>query len=149
MKNLSFYVGLFFLVFAGIIFWQSLSLDYYSEYGPGPGFLPTWTSGIIIVLSLIYLFLAFKKERILFENVLPKGAGLVSLLASMGSLLLFIVIVPYAGFLLSSILTLSLLFSRGYKWYWGLGMSTVVACVVFWVFGSLLGIPLPVNKYGW
>jgi hypothetical protein len=67
----------------------------------------------------------------------------------MGSLLLFIVIVPYAGFLLSSILTLSLLFSRGYKWYWGLGMSTVVACVVFWVFGSLLGIPLPVNKYGW
>jgi putative tricarboxylic transport membrane protein len=149
LKNFGVYVGLFFLIFGGVIFWQSISLDYYSEFGPGPGFLPAWTSGIIIILSLVYLFIALKKEIILVRDILPKGEGFINVLVSMVSLLLFIVIVPFVGFIISSIITLFLLFSRGYKWYWGLGMSTVVACIVFWVFGSLFGIPLPVNEYGW
>lgn len=149
MKGIGVYVALLFLVFGGIIFYSSLSLDYKSEFGLGPGFLPIWTSGLLIVLSLIYLIMSFKKEIILLKDVIPKGEGLVNVLISIFSLILFLVIVEFAGFVISSIITLFLLFSRGYKWYWGLGFATVITFAVFLIFGNLLGIPLPVNDYGW
>lgn len=149
MKNLGVYVSLFFLVFGGIIFWQSLSMDYYSDYGPGPGLLPRWVSGIIIVLSIVNLVWSFKKDVILFSDVMPKGEGLINVLTCMGSLVLFMVIVPFTGFVAGGITTLFILFKRGYKWYSALGLSALVTLVIFWLFGMALGIPLPVNQYGW
>lgn len=149
LKNLGIYVALFFLIFGGVIFGLSLSLEYKSEFGPGPGLLPTWTSGLIIVCSIIYLIIAIRKDIILIKDVMPKGEGFVNILVTIGALILFMVIVPYAGFVISSSIMLFLLFSRGYKWYLGLGVAVTVAFIVFLVFGTLLGIPLPVNEYGW
>jgi putative tricarboxylic transport membrane protein len=149
LKNLAFYMSLFFLLFGGIMFWESLTMDYFSEYGPGPGLLPLWVSGLIIVLSLLYLISAFKKDIILFSQVLPKGEGLINVLVCIGSLILFMVIAPLAGFVIASTLTLFLLFLRGYKWYWSMGLSASIACIIFWVFGIILEVPLPVNDLGW
>lgn len=149
MKNISVYMAVFFLLFSGVMFWESLSMSYYSEYGPGPGLLPLWVSGIIFVLSVVYLVTAFKKDIILFAHVLPKGEGLVNVLVCMGSLVLFMVLVPLTGFLIGSTVTLFILFLRGYKWYWSLGFSASVAFIIFWVFGVMLQVPLPVNDLGW
>lgn len=149
MKNLGIYISLFFLLIGGVIFWESLSMEYYSDYGPGPGLMPLWTGGAIIVLSLLFLGISVKKEIILFSKVMPKGEGFINVLVCMGSLLLFIIIVPYTGFLIASIITLCILFKRGYNWYWTLGLSTSVAFIIFWVFGILLQVPLPANEYGW
>jgi len=149
LKNLGVCMAVFFLLFSGIMFWESLSLDYYSEYGPGPGLLPLWVSGLIFVLSLIYLGIALKKEIILFSDVLPKGEGFINVMVCVGSLVLFMIIVPFAGFLISSTITLFILFKRGYRWYWSLGLSASVAFIVFWIFGIVLQVPLPVNDLGW
>ncbi|NOU92591.1 hypothetical protein GC093_05020 [Paenibacillus sp. LMG 31456] len=149
MKNLGVCMAVFFLLFSGIMFYESLSMDYYSEYGPGPGLLPLWVSGLIFVLSLIYLVIAIKKDIILFSQILPKGEGLINVLVCVGSLILFMIIVPFAGFLIGSTITLFLLFMRGYKWYWSLGLSASIASIVFWVFGIILQVPLPVNDLGW
>jgi hypothetical protein len=62
---------------------------------------------------------------------------------------LFTITVSFIGVTLASILMLFILFSRGYKWYWGLGLSVLVAGVTVFVFGSVLGVPLPVNDFGW
>ena len=149
MKKLGVYVALFFLIFSGVVFWFSLQLPYKSQFGPGPGLLPVWTSGLLLLFSIIYLIVAFKKDIILIADVFPKGEGAANVLITIFSLILFMVLVPFAGFVISSIVTLFLLFSRGYKWYWGLGLATTVTLVVFFLFGNLLGIPLPVNDYGW
>lgn len=124
-------------------------MDYYSEYGPGPGLLPLWVSVLIFLLSVIYLVTGLKKEKIPFSRVFPKGEGLVNVLVSIGSLILFIVIAPLWGFLIGSTISLFLLFIRGYKWYWSLGLSVSLASIVFWVFGIFLKVPLPVNALGW
>lgn len=149
LKNLGIYISLFFLFIGGIVFSQSLSMEYYSEYGPGPGLLPLWTGALIIVLSLFYFGITIKKDVILFSEVLPRGEGITNVLVSMGSLILFMIIVPYTGFLIGSIITLLILFKRGYKWNWALGLSVTVSLVTFGIFGLLLQIPLPVNEFGW
>jgi putative tricarboxylic transport membrane protein len=148
-KNLGIYISIFFLIVSGLIFFESLSLEYYSDYGPGPGLLPLWTSGIIIVLSLLYLVFSIKKDIIDISAVLPKGEGFTNILITMGTLILFIVVVPFTGFFLGSILLLIILFKRGYNWYWSIGLSLVVAVIIFYVFGYLLQVPLPTNKFGW
>ncbi len=149
MKNLGVYVSLFFLIFGGIIFWQSLSMEYYSDYGPGPGLLPRWAGGLIIVLSLLSIVLSLKKEIIKIEDVMPKGEGMVNVLTCMGSFIIFMIIVPFVGFVCGGIITLFILFKRGYKWYSALGLSSLVILIIFFVFGVALDIPLPVNQYGW
>ena len=149
MKNLGVYVALFFLIFSGVFFWFSFQLPYKSQFGPGPGLLPLWTSGLLLLFSIIYLIVAFKKDIILIKDAFPKGEGAITVLVTVFSLILFMVLVQFAGFVVSGIIMLFLLFSRGYKWYWGLGLATTVTLVVFFLFGNLLGIPLPVNNYGW
>ncbi|MFJ8236237.1 tripartite tricarboxylate transporter TctB family protein [Ureibacillus sp. NPDC094379] len=149
MKNLNIYIALLLLIISGIIFWQSLSLSYYSAYGPGPGFLPRWSSGIIIVLIVLYLIQSIRKDFVSISEVMPKGEGLINVLVCFAAIILFIITIPYVGFNISSVIMLTLLFSRGYKWYIALGSSVGVTLIVFLIFGTLLGVPLPVNEYGW
>jgi putative tricarboxylic transport membrane protein len=149
LKKLGVFVALFFLIYGVVFFYLSLSLTYKSEFGPGPGFLPTWINGLLIVCSALYLIIAFKRDLTFIKDVLPKGEGFINVLVTIASLVLFMVIVPYVGFVFSSIITLFLLFSRGYRWYVGLGIATTVTLIVFWVFGLIFGIPLPVNEHGW
>lgn len=149
MRNLEVYVSLFFIVVAGVVLQQSLSLQYYSDYGPGPGLLPIWSSGIMLVLAAANLVIAWKKNNTNISELLPRGTNLTNLLACVVSYVLFLVIVSFVGVTIASILMLFILFSRGYKWYWGLGLSVLVAGVTVFVFGSVLGVPLPVNELGW
>lgn len=149
MRNLEVYVSMFFVVVAGVVFYQAQSLQYYSEYGPGPGLLPVWSSGIMLVLAAVNLVFAWKRNDTSFADLLPKGTSLKNLLACVVAYALFTITVSFIGVTLASILMLFILFSRGYKWYWGLGLSVLVAGVTVFVFGSVLGVPLPVNEFGW
>lgn len=149
MQSMEVYISLFFVLVGGLIVEQASAMQYYSQYGPGPGLLPLWIGVILTVLSVINLVMTYKKNDTPFSKLLPKGVGLVNLLACVGSFLLFTGLVSFVGFSISSFLMLSILFSRGYKWYWALAMSAAVTGVLFLVFGSVLGVPLPVNEYGW
>lgn len=149
MKNIEVYVSGLFILLGGVIFWQALSLPYNSEFGPGCGLLPLWVSGILIVLCVLNLLIALKNNNINFNDILPKGASLKNVLACVGGYLLFMVAVPYAGFSISSIVMLFILFSRGYKWRWALVWSVAVTGAMFVIFNSILGVPLPLNEYGW
>jgi putative tricarboxylic transport membrane protein len=148
LKNAGVWVGICILVFAGTIFWQSLSYDYYGDYGPGPGLFPLWLSGTLIVLTLLYIGESLKKEIILLTDILPKGKSLWNVLSIIASLIIFLFLVPYTGYTIAGIVMLFILFLREYKWYWGLGISAVVTLIVFFAFHSLLNIPLPVSSFG-
>lgn len=149
MKNAGVWAGVLLLIFAVFIFWQSLSFDYYTSRGPGPGFLPIWLSGILIVISFIYIWESIKKEVISIAKILPKGSALGSILTMLFSIVVFMVMISYAGFVLSAIVLLFLILVREFKWYSALGISVITSISVFFIFNSLLGIPLPVNVLGW
>jgi hypothetical protein len=124
-------------------------MPYYGQYGPGPALLPLWISGIMVALSIFNLIAALRKNNTHFSDLLPRGTGLINLLSCIGSFALFIIVVPYVGFTLSSFTMLFILFSRGYKYKWSIGLSVLVTGVMFFVFSVLLSIPLPMNEFGW
>ena len=148
MKNAGALVGFLILIFAGTLFFQALSYDYYSDYGPGPGLFPLWLSGLLIVLSIAYIIDCYKKNIIQLKDVLPKGAGLRKIILIMVSLVVFYFLAPYTGYSVAGFIMLMILFIREYKWYWGLGISVVVTVVLFYTFYSVLNVPLPVNSFG-
>ena len=149
MKSLEVYISGFMILFGAVIFRLSYSMEYYGEYGPGPGLLPLWTSGLIVVLAAVNLVIALKKGGKSLAEVLPKGTSLKNVLSCVGSYVLFLVLVPVAGFTISSVLMLFILFSRGYDWRKGLLFSVVITGVMFFLFGSVLTVALPVNEFGW
>jgi len=148
MRNVGVTVSVFILLFAAFIFYQSFDFEYYGEFGPGPGFFPRWLGGILMVLSLLNIWQSIKGEIVWFSDVMPKGKELKTVLKICGSIILFIVVVPYTGFMIAGTLILFILFYPEYKWYRAIGMSVLTTLVVFVVFKVILHIPLPVNAFG-
>lgn len=147
-QNAGVWLGGIVFIFGIVIFIQSLSLDYHSKLGPGPGLLPRWLSGALVLLTLQYIIISIKKERITFEKILPKRKGARKILLILSSMAGFILIIPYTGFIIAGTLLLSVLLIDAYKWYHNLLISIGTSVILFLVFGIFLGVPLPVNYLG-
>jgi hypothetical protein len=148
LKNAGVWFGFFIFLLGCVLFWQSLSLDYKSSIGPGPGLFPLWLSGGLILLSLLYIIESVRKEVIRISDILPKGKGLGNVLVIIGSCVIFMIVVSFAGFVIAGTLLIFMLLVREYKWYRALGISFVIALATFVVFQTLLDVPLPVNEFG-
>jgi Tripartite tricarboxylate transporter TctB family. len=135
-------------VCSGIIFKESLSYEYYGKVVPGPGLFPQWISGILLVLSVIYLIDSFRSQPVPLKDILPTGKGLKKVLSMFAAMLLLIILVPYTGFLIASFIMLLILFLLEYKWYSSLIISGVVGFTAFYVFKYFLSVPLPVGPLG-
>ncbi|MCY9667820.1 tripartite tricarboxylate transporter TctB family protein [Paenibacillus alginolyticus] len=148
LKNVGVCFGIFIFLLGCMLFWQALSLDYKSSIGPGPGLFPLWLSGILIILSILYIVESIKKEVILISDILPKGKGLGNVISILFSSIIFIIVVSFAGFVIAGTLLMFMLLVREYKWYRALGISFVIAITTFVVFQTFLDVPLPVNEFG-
>ncbi len=148
-RNLGFYIGASLLLLSSYMFYKSFTYKFYTENGPGPGLMPRLMFGLMIILSIIYIFESVTKHVVITTDVLPQGIGLKNVLRFSGVLALFIVIVKYTGFIVAGSLILFLLLRREYKWYAGLGISVFACVFLFYVFQNLLHVPLPVNAFGW
>ena len=142
-------MGILLLIWSIVAFTLSSSYVYYSKYGPGPGLFPLWISGIFIVISVLYIIESIRKEGVSINEVLPKGKDLNYILKIMGSIALFVILAPYTGYSIASIVMLFILFYGKYKWYSGLGIAIATTLILFLVFQKYLKIPLPLNEFGW
>ena len=149
MKNAGVYVGIVLFIYSAVMVWQSTTLDYYTPYGPGPGFFPLWISILLLVLSILYLWETTMKEVFLLSNIIPKGKDLRNILAVLGSVVIFMILVNFVGFVISGSILLFLLFMKEYKWYQGIAMSISISFLLFYIFKTLLDVPLPSNAFGW
>ncbi|ASN06262.1 tripartite tricarboxylate transporter TctB family protein [Virgibacillus necropolis] len=148
LKNYGVWTGVFILLFACFTLWISLPLSYYGQYGPGPGLLPTWLSGALIVLSILYIISCFKKENIiLIKDAIPRGKVLVGLVKIIASIVIFILLSPYTGFFIANMVVMLMLLIPDVKWFRSLWMSILVTSVLFFTFNNMLNIPLP--TWGW
>lgn len=149
MKNAAVWIGAIIAGFGVLILTQSLFLQYYTPFGPGPGLLPLWSSLILILLSVLYIWNSVKEKSLLFTDILPKGRELGSVLSTLFALIIFLLLVPYTGFVVAGTLMLLIILIRDFKWYLAGGISFATTFILFFIFKVLLGIPLPVNGLGW
>lgn len=149
MKKAGVWAGIITLVYAIIIFQQSLSLEYSTRLGPGPGFFPLWLSGILIVLTLCYIVDSIRHDVIKVSEILPGGKASQNIVSTVAGLILFPIVVSYLGFVISATMLQFIMFVRDFKWYTALGISVSISVMLLVVFQSLLGVSLPVNDFGW
>lgn len=150
VSNAGVWAGVVILGFAAVIFSQSLDLDYSTRLGPGPGFFPLWLSGLLIVLSLCYLWSSVKQKVIDVRDLLPPNpVARRNILLTICGVVIFPLVVDDLGFVVSGSILLFIMFMREYKWYLAVGISVATSLLLFFIFQSLLGVSLPVNEFGW
>lgn len=136
--------GVIILIVAVIAFVMSFDYSYSSDLGPGPGFLPTWVSGLLIVLSLLYIYESWAGKNESGETW-PRWQSLRHILYIMGSLILFVVLFTLFGFLVASLILLFMLFYKEYKWYTNILLSVGIAALFYWLFSAVLQVHLPIH----
>lgn len=149
IKNAGVWAGAFLLVFSGLLFQQSLKLDYYNSLGPGPGFLPLWLSGLLFVITLLYIWDSLKNEVIALGSLLPHHGALPDIGLMLLGLCLFALFVEQIGFVLAGTQLVFLMTVRKFKWYYALGGAALAAVFLLLAFQKFLGVSLPVNDFGW
>ena len=130
------------LLFSLFFLREAMKYNYSGSLGLGPGFFPIWLCSILTVLSLIYIATLFKNKGLLKE-IIPSKSARLKMLLIISSMAVFVILLNYLGFIISSTLFLMILFYGSYKWYIGFGVALVVSLFLFWVFQIMLGIQLP------
>lgn len=149
MKNAGAWMACALMAFALVMGWQALTLRYYTKFGPGSGFMPVWSSVLLFLLSAAYLWESLRRDVIRFRDILPEGKTLWRNVTILLAVLVFILIVPYTGFVAAGIVLLLAVFLFDFKWYAGLALSVTIILIFFYLFRTLLKVPLPVNALGW
>jgi len=140
--------GVIVLLLGLAVIYFSSQLEYYSEYGPGPGFLPLWV-GIIIAGCAIYVII----------DVLKKHHKIGTFFKPRTKLGLHVLVIIFITFLLLPLLG----FSIGLALFVGITMrimgkhrwlscsltAVVTAICIHLIFVSWLTIPLPQGLIGW
>jgi len=148
VKNAEAWIGFIILLFSGTIFYQSFSFDYFAEFTPGPGLFPRWLSAILFIITVVYIVSTFRREFVDITKILPRGIELRKVINVFVSLILFLVIIPYTGYIIAGIVMMMILFCGEYKWYTALFISLVTTFTIFLVFYTFLSVPLPLNAFG-
>ncbi len=140
--------GVFVLIFGLAVVFFSSQLTYYSEFGPGPGFLPLWV-GIIITACAVYVIVDLLKKH--------GGPGEFFKLRTRLGLQIFVAIIitflllPVVGFAIGLALFIGVTMRMMGKHRWAqCGLTAIFTAIgIHFIFISWLTIPLPRGLIGW
>jgi hypothetical protein len=140
--------GVVVLILGAAVIYFSARLDYYSEFGPGPGFLPLWV-GIIIAGCAIYLLIdVLRKHKSVEVFFTPRTKLGLQILVT---IIITYLLLPLVGFAIGLALFIGVTMRMMGKHHWALcSLTTVVTAIgIHFVFVSWLTIPLPQGLIGW
>jgi len=146
MRRVCQVAGLCFFAVALFVVWKSLSMKYYSSFGPGPGFFPFWLGTLLAALSVAWVAqITFRQAEPMKEGFIPNRAGKLSIVAVLVALVLVTWLMEIIGFRLTMLgfqLFLLVVLGRQNK-----VVAVLIALAgsfgVFYAFEHWLGIRLP------
>jgi putative tricarboxylic transport membrane protein len=135
-----------FAALSAFVVWESRSLEYYTNLGPGPGFFPFWLGLVMGGLSLAWLAQVFAgKEEAQGAALLPDRAGVRRILSTLAALGGMAGLMNLLGFQLT--MFLFLVFVLKVLGRQGLWITLIVALLgsagIYRLFGAYLDVPLP------
>lgn len=115
----------------------------------GPGFFPLLLAILFLIFSIILILkeILSKKSKEEFDKFSFKDPGIIRSLITLGALIVYIILLPYLGFIIDTIILLVfLMLLMKYKKYLIIGVTSVgVSFAVFFIFEKLLNITLPMG----
>ena len=116
---------------------------------PGPGRYPLMVGALLIIASIGSLISNFLKPAE-GELKLPKGKNLGRVLAVIAGSAAYVVLLPYAGHLLASVVTVFVVLqSMGLSsWPAKIGFTIAIALSSYYLFDVILNVPLPKGVLG-
>lgn len=131
-------------VIGAIVCWQGRQLVYYTPYGPGPAFFPLWLGGLLIVLSLGLLIGSFVRRPSLDGTMLPPRGARLDLIATLGAILAFTLLIERIGFALTVFpMVAGLLLLRRCSLPVAATVAAIASFGIGYVFSNHLGVALP------
>lgn len=148
MRKTSIIAGALAAIFSIVIVVASLSMEYYSSIGPGPGFFTFWLSLILGLLSIGWMFQEFRrkpKEGDEKKTLFPRGKSLVHELEILGAMVFMALFMDILGFQISMFLFLAflLLILGKVNKTTTLIISLVGSVGLFYLFTGWLDVQLP------
>lgn len=116
--------------------------------GPESGLFPMIVGLLIAAAGLLLLLRPAHQAR---DPQWARGAALGRVVGVCVGLAVMAFAIDYLGFAVTSALTMIVLLravDRG-SWLWSIGFAIGSVVVVVWLFGSMLGMPLPRGPWGW
>jgi putative tricarboxylic transport membrane protein len=111
---------------------------------PGPGFYPIAVALFGTVVALAWVVSAFRRGPAMASVSTLEGPSLTRVIATAGLLVGFCLFLPWTGYLLASLLFTGLMLrGLGAAWRSSLIVGLGTAAVSYYVFATLLGVPLP------
>jgi putative tricarboxylic transport membrane protein len=122
---------------------------YWSESGPGSGFLPAWLGGVMVALALLMLM---RRPRAADAGIewRPRGAGARRLVVLIAASVLYVVLLKPLGMIIASALYLGFVmrYFERHAW-WLTALVVVLASAANWlVFVHWLKVPFPMSPLG-
>jgi hypothetical protein len=148
MRLADFIGGAVVLILGVAVIFFSSQMQYYSEFGPGPGFLPLWIGIAITACAVVLLFNLLRKHQKAGAFLKPgTKEGFKLLLIVIAAFLLLPFLGFSIGFGLFAGITMRLLGKHGWV---SCGLTAVgIGIGIRYVFGHWLNIPLPAGVVGW
>lgn len=152
MRRIDAAIGAFFILFGAFGISQSLQLPLFQRGGiPGPGMFPLVLSVTLVVLGglLVATRLRARPEEYPAFDA-PSGTELSRVVAAMVAMTFSVILLPIAGYFLSSVLLVAiLLFGIERLWNWKSLVTTLALPTIFFViFVVLLRVRLPAGIFG-
>lgn len=125
-------------------------LNYYTEYGPGPGFLPFWCGVLLAGISLAWLLrISFRPIEAAPAGFIPSREGAARVLSAIVALLLFALFMGVLGFQLAMLLFLWFLLLRlgRQKHMTALALAVAGSWAFTDLFRNRLDVPLPLSAF--
>ncbi|KUK80538.1 MULTISPECIES: tripartite tricarboxylate transporter TctB family protein [unclassified Mesotoga] len=153
IKNIVF--GVFLIVLALLVLYFGWSFPAYRIRGetlPGPKFFPFTLAVVLMIVGAYYII---KSVVMIKKKMIPKDSsiafeerftfeGIKNIVAVVAAILFFVPIIEFLGFILGTIIVSSVLMMiLNVKVLRSIIYSTILAVMIFLIFGTLFRLPLP------
>ena len=140
--------GLVVLALGIVVIFFSRQLPYHSDYGPGPGFLPTWIGYVLVTCAVVVTAQELRTANNKETFFQPKTRMAVKVL---GIIVITFLLFPVLGFSVGFGLFIcaAMRLMGGHRWV-TCGVAAIGTAVsIHFLFGHWLDIPLPTGLVGW
>ena len=140
--------GLAVLALGIVVIFFARQLPYHSDYGPGPGFLPSWIGYVLAACAVIVTAQELRAANNKENFFQPKTRMAVKVL---GIIVITFLLFPVLGFSVGFGLFIygAMWLMGGHRWV-TCGVAGIATAVsIHFLFGYWLSIPLPTGLVGW